>query len=38
VPYALLAGILLATLIAVQRRARVPGSPLRAPAPSREAR
>jgi MFS family permease len=34
VPYALLAGILLATLIAVQRRARVPGSPLRAPAPS----
>jgi len=32
VPYALLAGIMLATLIAVQRRARVPGSPLRAPA------
>jgi len=37
VPYALLAGILLATLIAVQRRARVPGSPLRAPAPSGDA-
>jgi MFS family permease len=37
VPYALLAGILLATLIAVQRRARVPGSPLRAPARSGDA-
>ena len=37
VPYALLAGIMLATLIAVQRRGRVPGSPLRAPAPSRDA-
>jgi MFS family permease len=37
VPYALLAGILLATLIAVQRRARVPDSPLRAPAPSGDA-
>jgi MFS family permease len=37
VPYALLAGILLATLIAVQRRARVPGSPLREPAPSGDA-
>ena len=37
VPYALLAGIMLATLIAVQRRARVPGSPLRANAPPRDA-
>jgi MFS family permease len=37
VPYALLAGIMLATLIAVQRRAREPGSPLRAAAPSRGA-
>ena len=37
VPYALLAGIMLATLIAVQRRARVLGSSLRAPAPSRDA-
>ena len=37
VPYALLAGIMLATLIAVQRRARGPGSPLRAAAPSRDA-
>jgi MFS family permease len=38
VPYALLAGIMLATLIAVQRRARVPGSPLRAAAPPRRPR
>jgi MFS family permease len=37
VPYALLAGIMLATLIAVQRRASVPGSSLRAPASSRDA-
>ena len=37
VPYALLAGIMLATLIALQGRARVPGSPLRAPASSRDA-
>jgi len=37
VPYALLAGIMLATLIALQGRARGPGSPLRAPASSREA-
>ena len=35
VPYALLAGIMLATLVAVQRRARVPGSPLRAASPPR---
>src|SRR5215470_2297342 len=35
VPYALLAGIMLATLIAVQRRARNPGSPLRAATPPR---
>jgi MFS family permease len=31
-PYALLAGIMLATLIVIQRRARAPGSPLRATA------
>ena len=37
VPYALLAGIMLATLIAIQRRARLPDSPLRAPAPSGDA-
>jgi MFS family permease len=37
VPYALLAGILVATLIAVQRRGRAPGSPLRAAASSRDA-
>jgi MFS family permease len=37
VPYALLAGILLVTLIAVQRRARAPGSPLRAAARSGDA-
>jgi len=37
VPYALLASIMLATLIAVQRRARGPASPVRAAAPSRDA-
>jgi len=37
VPYALLAGIMLATLIVIQRRARAPGSPLRATAASRDA-
>jgi MFS family permease len=37
VPYALLAGIMLATLIVIQRWARVPGSPLRATAASRDA-
>jgi MFS family permease len=37
VPYALLAGIMLATLIVIQRWARAPGSPLRATAASRDA-
>jgi MFS family permease len=37
VPYALLAGIMLATLIVIHRRARAPGSPLRATAASRDA-
>jgi MFS family permease len=37
VPYALLAGIMLATLIVIQRWARVPGSPLHATAASRNA-
>jgi MFS family permease len=37
VPYALLAGIMLATLIVIQRWARAPGSPLRAAASARNA-
>jgi len=37
VPYALLAGIMLATLIVIQRWARAPGSPLRAATASRDA-